>query len=320
MGLMQKVIGSGARRIKFPRYNLGVEKDKWNENVNHPLQSWEWGEFRKQRQEISRLNNFTVIWSKIPYTPFCFGYIPMSRMPNEKEIKLLSEEAIKHKAIGIRLEPISGTTKLLKPGRNLFKKKTLIWNLKQTEEELLKNMHSKGRYNIKVAQRHGVEIKENNSEKALNRYLELMFEGTAKRQGIYSHGKIYHRLLWNSLKDNIAHMFVAKYKDIVIATAIIFKFKNNIYYAYGASALEHKEVMAPTLLLWEIAKWGKREGCEYFDLWGAEEGKGFTRFKEQFGATEVELPGSFDLPVNNWLYPLFRVMEELRWKILRILK
>ena len=101
---------------------------------------------------------------------------------------------------------------------------------------------------------------------------------------------------------------------------MIFTFKDTAYYAYGASALEHKEVMAPTLLLWEAIRWSKQTGCKVFDLWGAEEGRGFSRFKEQFGGKLVELAGSYDLPVNPLLYPLFRLSEEMRWKILRRLK
>jgi lipid II:glycine glycyltransferase (peptidoglycan interpeptide bridge formation enzyme) len=230
------------------------------------------------------------------------------------------------RAIGIRLEPNvrienrEGRIRNLKPGRPLFKKKTIFLDLTKSEEELLKNMHPKGRYNIKVAQKHGVVIREDNSSEAFNKYLELIFSGTTKRQKIYSHGKDYHRLMWNSLKENLAHLFVAEYEKDIIAASIILKFKEGIYYAYGASALEHKEVMAPTVLLWEVARWGKNQGCKFFDLWGAEEGKGFSRFKEQFGGETVELAGSYDLPVNKWLYSLFRAAEEIRWKILRKLK
>ncbi len=73
-------------------------------------------------------------------------------------------------------------------------------------------------------------------------------------------------------------------------------------------------------MLWKIALWGKAQGCKIFDLWGAEEGKGFSRFKEQFGAELVEMAGTYDLPVNPLLYKLFRFAEEARWKMLRILK
>ena len=101
---------------------------------------------------------------------------------------------------------------------------------------------------------------------------------------------------------------------------MIFRFKDTAYYAYGASALDHKEVMAPTLLLWETIRRVKQQGCKIYDLWGAEEGRGFSRFKEQFGGKLVEMAGTFDLPVNPVLYPLFKLAEGVRWKGLRMLK
>jgi hypothetical protein len=64
-----------------------MDKEDWNKNVDHPLQSWEWGEFRVKRQPIDRIDNTLVVWTKIKYTPWVFGYVPMG--------KLLSDEAIK---------------------------------------------------------------------------------------------------------------------------------------------------------------------------------------------------------------------------------
>jgi lipid II:glycine glycyltransferase (peptidoglycan interpeptide bridge formation enzyme) len=296
------------------------EAEEWNKGVEHPLQSWEWGEFRKLRQPVSRVAGMQVMWTRVPYTQCYFGYVPMGKVPDLKDIEQLKKEGTGHKALGIRIEPQAPKGTMidgLRPGRPLFKQKTFLLDLTKSEEELLKQMHPKGRYNIKVAQKHGVITEEDNSEEAFNRYLELMFSGTAKRQKIYAHGENYHRQLWASLKNGMAHLWVGKYQGKIIVADIIFEFKNNMYYAFSASALEHKEVMAPTLLLWEIIKWGKTRGDKIFDLWGAEEGKGFTRFKEQFGGKTVELCGPLDLPINKWGYRLFRLVEEARWKILR---
>ena len=303
---------------------MNGEAEAWNKKVDHPLQCWEWGEFRKLRQPIDRVDGMLVVWTKIKFTPWCFGYIPMGKVPNDEEMKRLSDLGRRRKAIGIRLEPnqVLGSRlqvlERLPKGRPVFKKKTFWIDLTKSEEDLLKNMHPKGRYNIKVAQKHGVTVQEDNLN--LSDYLDLMFGGTAKRQGIYMHSRKYHEQLWSCLKNSVAHLFVARYQGKILTADMIFAFKDKIYYAYGASALEHREVMAPTLLLWEIARWGKLQGFKIFDLWGAEEGRGFSRFKEQFGGELVEMAGTFDLPINKWLYPLFKLTEEARWKILRILK
>ncbi len=312
------------------------EGEAWDKLVGHPLQSWAWGDFRSKRQDISRLgvykdgkliNAFLIVWTKIKLTPFCIGYIPMGNYPSSRDIKQIQIIGKKMGAIAVRIEPDFMSKKdnnallTMPQGRALFKPKTFVIDLNLSEEELLAKMHPKGRYNIKIAAKHGVICQEDNSAESLEAYLELMFLGTAKRQGIYMHGPDYHQQMWNALRvNNMATLWTAKYKNKILAADIIFRFNDRIYYAYGASALEHKEVMASSGLLWEIIKWGKTSGATKFDLWGAEQGKGFSRFKEHFGGDLVNLPGSYDLVVRPILYPFFRFLEEARWQIIHKLK
>ena len=79
----------------------------------------------------------------------------------------------------------------------LFTKYTFVLDLTKSEDELLKNMHSKTRYNIKVAQKHGVQIIEDNSVEAFEKYWNIMQE-TTKRQKFYAHTKKYHQLQWQT--------------------------------------------------------------------------------------------------------------------------
>ena len=74
--------------------------------------------------------------------------------------------------------------------------------------------------------------------------------------------------MWATLKNKIAHLFVAKYQGEILATWIIFKYGDKIYYPYGASSDEHRELQAPSLMIWKTALWGKAQGCKIYDLWG----------------------------------------------------
>jgi lipid II:glycine glycyltransferase (peptidoglycan interpeptide bridge formation enzyme) len=305
-----------------------MEERDWDEKAGHPMQSWVWGEFRGSRQKVSRVvadNQFLIVWTRISGTPWVFGYIPMGPLPSEKDIEVIKKEATKNRAIGVRMEPLvlkgqeNEVLKKMHPGRHLFKQKTFWWDLKMSEEELLGKMHPKCRYNIRLAEKKGVEIYEDNSDDALESYLHLMFERTAKRQKIYAHSIDYHRKLWKALSAaGMASLFLAKYEGKTVATWMVFKWRKWLYYAYGAFDDDVKAVMAPVLGLWKIALWGKKDGFEMMDLWGAEEGKGFSRFKEQFGPSLVELAGAFDVIVQPLPYWLFRRAEEVRWKILRM--
>lgn len=324
------------KKINYRIVDDASESDTWDKLISHPMQSWAWGDFRSQRQDISRLgvykdgvmiNAFLIVWTKIRSSPFCVGYIPMGNIPSAEDIRQIKLIGKRKGAIVVRIEPDflskkKATALKAEPqGRALFKPKTFVIDLSLSEEELLAKMHPKGRYNIKVAAKHGVICQEDNSSASLERYLELMFLGTAKRQGIYMHGPDYHRQMWNALRNkNIATLWTAKYGNKIVAADIIFRFKDRIYYAYGASALEHREAMASSGLLWEIIKWGKTSGATKFDLWGAERGKGFSKFKEHFGGNLISLPGSYDLVVRPILYPFFRFLEEARWKIIHKLR
>jgi hypothetical protein len=305
-----------------------MDSREWDRLIKHPMQTWAWGEFRKQRQEISRVcedGQFLIIWTKIGRTPWVFGYIPMGPKPTARDVTAIKKEAAKKGAIGVRMEPLvpkgdeNEVLNNLPRGRHLFKPKTYWWNLRLSEQELLGKMHTKCRYNIRLAEKKGVFISEDNSDEALEEYLRLMFEKTTQRQKIYAHSADYHRTLWKTLKAvDMASLFTAKYEGKTVASWMVFKWKKWLYYAYGAFDDEFRAIMAPVLGLWKIARWGKSRGFETIDMWGAEEGKGFSRFKEQFGPDLVEMAGTFDVVVNPIWYWLFRTAEEVRWKILRL--
>ena len=285
------------------------------------MQSREWGEFRaKAGNKISWVKDLLVVWSRIPKTPWYFGTLLKSRIPNKEDIKRLRDEAIKIGGVGIRIEPDVQKGKIpegLVGGRRSFTPKTFWLDLTKSEEQLLAAMRPKARYNIKLAEKKGVEITEDPA--AFAEFLRLMKE-TEIRQGFYAHNKRYFELMWETLKEKIAHLFVAKYQGEVLATWIIFKYGDKIYYPYGASSDEHRELQAPSLMMWKTALWGKSQGCKIYDLWGVEEGKGFTDFKVKFGPKIVEFVGTYDLIVNSLLYWLFRITEELRWLILGSLR
>lgn len=288
--------------------------------MSHPLQSHEWGEFRAENGNlVSRINNFQIIWSKIPLVSFYFGTLLKSEIPTKTDLEDFIKEAKKINGIGIRIEPnvqSGNMPKGLVKGRRFFTPQTYWLDLTKSEEELLKNMHPKGRYNIKVAQKHKVEIKESDD---IDQFL-LLNNLTQKRQGFYAHDEKYFRNMWMHLKGKIAHLFVAEYQNEILTAWIIFKYEDTIYYPYGASSDKFRNVMAPSLMLWETALWGKRRGCKIYDLWGVEEGKGFTRFKEQFGPKLITFIGTYDLIINPVLYKLFRISENIRWQILGSLR
>jgi lipid II:glycine glycyltransferase (peptidoglycan interpeptide bridge formation enzyme) len=316
----------------------------WDTIVSHPLQSWAWGEFRKKTgidvvrigvfEDATLVDGWQITFHSLPHLPFTIGYFPKGPTPNQHMIKALTDLGKKKNALFIQLEPNIDTTHnpqltthnhLLPSHHPLFTKYTFVLDLTKSEEELQKSMHSKTRYNLKVAQKYAVTITEDSSQKAFEEYLTLTQE-TTKRQGFYAHSQTYHQKMWNTLSQSgIARLFTATYEGQVLAAWIIFAFGDTLYYPYGSSSRDHREVMAPTLLLWEIAKWGKKNGYKKFDLWGAmgpnpneqDPWFGFHRFKAGFTPQLIEFVGSFDLVINPVFYRLYCMADTLRWFILK---
>ncbi len=317
--------------------------------MTHPLQTKAWAEFRKEwGNEIEFVKGKLVIFSKIPHTNFTIGTCLKCDPITDSEPDLFRNIGKKHDAIFIKFEPniVSGSKKhgewkkiqkYFVAGKPFFTPTTFWIDLTKSEEELLKSFSSKTRYNIRLAQKHGVKVEIDNSDKAFEKYLELTAE-TNKRQGFYSHTPKYHRLMWKYLnktqkfkksKTPIANLLVAKYKPSlagkadkseIISTWVLFAHDGFLYYPYGASTDKYKEVMANNLMMWEAIKFGKKLKLKTFDLWGREEGKGFTRFKEGYNPEVVEFIGSWDLVINKPLYYLYRFAEKIRWFILRLKK
>jgi lipid II:glycine glycyltransferase (peptidoglycan interpeptide bridge formation enzyme) len=330
---------------------LPEEKEKFNAIAQHPLQSWEWGEFRQATgKRVIRLGVFEDSKMKAAYQltvhpiyklPYCILYLPRSPLTDKAAIAALYKLGQQKKAIMIKMEPNvsvplsqSGILQKtrdslqkegLKPGRPLFTKYTFQLDLTSTEEKILASMKSKTRYNIRLAQRHGVEVVEDNSDKAYGTFIKLFFE-TTSRQKFYGRTPDYYRKMKEILVPaGIEHLLLAKYKNEVLAAYVFFIFKDTLYYPYGGSGRGHKEKMPTYALFWEAIKLGKKLGLKKFDMWGTpgpnpspkDPWYGFHHFKEGFGAKMVEFVGTWDLIINPAAYRIYNLANSLRWKILR---
>jgi len=216
--------------------------------------------------------------------------------------------------------------------------KTLILNLEKSEEALLKEMHQKTRYNIRLAEKKGVTIREARTDE-FEKFWTLMSE-TVERDGFRLHGKEYYKsMLQNSLAPNLLRLssgvskqervgvrlltselnmklYFAEFDEKIIAANIISFFGDTVTYVHGASSNSDRNLMAPYLLQWEIIKQAKSLGCKYYDFYGIDENKwpGVTRFKKGFGGAEFNYPGTFDVIFNNFSYKAYQTLRWLRRK------
>ena len=324
--------------------------DKWLVETGGFLyfsQSWAWGDILiAEGKKVERLAivdekdeilaQAQVVYSNLPFGmkyAFCPKgpiYVAGIRYQVSGIFDSLYNYFKKQNILFLRMEPnfnIPNTKYKIQNTSDVNPSATLILDLENSEEEILKNMHSKTRYNIRLAERKGVEIKR---EKNFVEFLRLM-KMTGERDGFRLHFKNhYEKILDSDMSIELNAYFEGK----IITTAVFLKFGNVFTYLYGASDYKFRKVMAPNLLQWEGIKLGKSLGCKKYDFFGiapaispplskGRKQKGFaydkkhqysgvTRFKLGFGGEYKKDVGTFDIAINKNKYFLYKVLRKIR--------
>ncbi|MFZ6014963.1 MAG: lipid II:glycine glycyltransferase FemX [Patescibacteria group bacterium] len=307
-------------------------------------QSWVWGEFQKSRGAIVQrfaLTDEEGKWLVAAQGEFRkkklgMGYWFVPRGPQFHtsvkidEYRELLEEFIQQlygkrrlpKALFWRMEPMIELESMQRrlPARmnrtkSLNPACTAIIDLTKSEQDLLASMHQKTRYNIKVADKHGVTTRITNHPKDVDQFINLMDE-TAARDGFVQHDSKYlAKTLFTLAATHMARLRVAELNGAILAANMEINYGNTVTYLYGASSSKVRQVMAPYALQWEAIKQAKAEGARFYDFWGCnpeskatplykKSWEGITRFKMGFGAERKCMIGTWDLPINLALYRL----------------
>lgn len=187
--------------------------------------------------------------------------------------------------------------------RHVQPEATRIIDLRLPEAEILAQMHEKGRYNIKVAQKHGVIIKESQD---IDAYYELATQ-TGGRDGFRILPKKSYENFLKHLPGSFL-MLASTPEGKVIAGILGVIWNGTGIYYYGASSSEHRNLMAPYLLQWEAMKKCKAENCHSYDLLGVapENAKpnhpwqGISSFKAKFGGQLINYPPEQEKVLKPW--------------------
>ncbi|MHB8903936.1 MAG: lipid II:glycine glycyltransferase FemX, partial [Patescibacteria group bacterium] len=232
-------------------------------------------------------------------------------------------------ALFLRFEPLefdgqelTGTKFFFRKTIDLQPAKTLILDLKQSEEELLKAMHQKTRYNIRLAEKKGIIIKESEIDKTgvadsadLKEFWRLL-KTTGQRDNFRLHSfSHYEKLLEiNKTRPGFIKLFLAQFEGKNIAAGIFSFYGNKVTYLHGASDNKFRNLMAPYLLQFSLIQKARAENYLYYDFYGIDEQKwpGVTRFKLGFGGRVFKYGGTYDLIFKPGFYRLYELFRKLR--------
>lgn len=298
------------------------------------LQSSFWGNiqesYSRQCHYLSiRINNDLVAIALVVENSFLakqFKYWYFPRGPifkndlnqdlKKEALKLLKQEAKKRGIIFLRLEfsdQLLSKNNFLKKTKDIQPAKTIFIDLKKDLSEILADMKQKTRYNIRLAEKKGVVVREEGDrEKAFANFWNLIRQ-TALRDNFSIHDKNYYYNLIKSGAENIK-VFEASYENQIIASGIFCFYDDCVSYLHGASSNNQRNVMAPYLLHFYLIKLSKESGFSFYDFYGVDDHKwpGVSRFKKGFGGELFEYPGTFDLALNNFLYSLYKIFRFFR--------
>lgn len=323
-----------------------IQADIWNAFP----QSFAWGAFQEARGHaviryalLDDAGEWLVAGQGIWYPKkwgsgywlFPRGPVFSSRVKNVREafctfLEQVSELTLPHKPLFFRVEPpltlVEGRGMMplrMQRTRALEPASTIVLDLTQTEEQLLAGMHPKTRYNVRVAERYGVQVREGTKKEDIETFLRLTKE-TAERDGFVSHDDHYLRETCEKLiPSGFARLRLAEWNGKCLAADLEIVYGDTVTYLHGSSSSDDRQVMAPYILHWNAIQTAKKEGKAFYDLYGANpqllssfyykpSWEGITRFKRGWGGTQVDLMGTWDLPTNTLLY--YAAFPKLLWR------
>ncbi len=166
---------------------------------------------------------------------------------------------------------------------------TVVVDLQPDEDTILARMKSKWRYNIRLAARKEVTVRELGAHE-LPLFQQLVSE-TGTREGFSVHSAAYYRAAYDLLASRWGVFLLATHRGEPLASIAVFAVGPTAWYLWGASNNHRRNLMPNHALQWEAIRWAKARGC--------------TR-KQGFGGAVERTVGAWDLPLNRSVYGLYR--------------
>jgi peptidoglycan pentaglycine glycine transferase (the first glycine) len=197
-------------------------------------------------------------------------------------------------------------------------RRTILVDLRGSEEEILARMKQKCRYNIRLAEKKEVIVRAWDNVDEFHR----MMTATGERDAFGVHSKEYYRRAYDLLHGaGMAELLVAEYAGKPLAALMVCARGKSSWYLYGASTDEERNRMPAYLLQWESMRWAKARGAQEYDLWGVPDEDeatleanfetrhdglwGVYRFKRGFGGELKQAAGPLDKVYQPLLYRLY---------------
>jgi peptidoglycan pentaglycine glycine transferase (the first glycine) len=306
----------------------------WNEAIlasdGHLLQSWRWGSLKSQfgweTERLAASSEGGLALAQVLFrrkAGVSIGYIPRGpALPSNDPGALtvlwpqIEQAARERRALTVIIESDEAIPASVARELRLDRGPTSVQPTRSVkidlsdDETLLKQMHQKTRYNVRLAQRRGVEARiAEYSESSLRSFYELL-QDTSVRNDFAIHTLEYYRRFLQ-LFERDAVLIFANIDNRPVAGIVAAAFGNEAIYMYGASSTKDRAHGAGFLIQFEAMRWARERGCLRYDLWGippidpqstkvhdgdriagttGSDWRGLYEFKTRFGGSIVSYP------------------------------
>jgi len=241
------------------------------------------------------------------------------RIEGSELLDRIITDAKKEKALCLFLSPVKPLPSTLYPlvasSRHIQPPATRIVDLSKTQEEILAQMHQKGRYNIKIAQRDGVTVRTGTAND-IDAFYGLLCSTSAR--DVFGISPKSHYARFEACLEG-SYFLIAEHQGTPVAGFMGVIWNGTGYYYYGASDHTKRALMAPYLLQWEAMKRCKERGAVRYDLLGIapvgsgpeHEWAGISSFKEKFGGSVIEYAQERQAVLRPLVWRLLSVKRKL---------
>jgi lipid II:glycine glycyltransferase (peptidoglycan interpeptide bridge formation enzyme) len=198
--------------------------------------------------------------------------------------------------------------------------RTIVVDLRPSEEEILAAMKSKTRYNIRLAEKKEVTVRRGRGEDVP--IFNQLMRTTGQRNEFGVHEPLYYETAFNLFAPDNVGLFIAEFDGTPLAAIMVFIHGTQAAYLYGASSNLERQRMPTYAVQWAAMVWARSRGCTTYDLWGVPDESeetledqfqdindglwGVYRFKRGFGGQVVRTVGTADRVYNRLVYRLYQ--------------
>ena len=318
------------------QYRIISSPDIWDEFLSF-WQSKTWATILR---ESSQAREVFYFWD--PGTTFllleirliwlwCFGafalWVSPVQVAHDWDIFLLALRGFltKRWILFLQIEPLEEIPLFGCTEMEIYKKfltpHTRIIDLSLSEDQILAQMHEKGRYNIRLATKRGVTVEPvPPTPENIDTWIKLLHE-TLARDGFSGNSRHYYEVFIRNITDTDRWwLYFARFEGRVIAAGIFVFTPSRAIYYYGASSShsDDRKQMAPYLIQWYAIMEARRRGIFLYDFLGVADPRdpddslrGVTDFKEKYGGSLVTLPPKMLFSLS-WKYPWFLRLQNIK--------